>query len=366
MADSSTHSDAVTIAYAQNASAVQPYKRMFYGAMESLGIHTVGIPQISNKWLTSNQDHVDAIHLHRPESLWRISLKARLGVPRAVVSLVLFVRQAHRQGKLIIWTVHNLAPHDGTAWVDRFNFRLLARNADLLICHAETTRQDILRRWRPRCPVLMMPHGNFKGIYPSPRDRTQVLSELGLDPSRPMVCCVGGIRQYKGIEVAVEAIGKLAGQVQLVVAGGVHPAFDIASLAASVSSNRDVALITRELSEQEFSDIIGASEAVLLPYHHITGSGAMMAALTLGRGVIASDLPYFHEFLAGDPFAGRLFSAANPDHLACAIQEFLSIPAQSRNAAAGRLAAQYDWDRVVPPVAEAVTALVRSRRGRWA
>ena len=55
------------------------------------------------------------------------------------------------------------------------------------------------------------------------------------------------------------------------------------------------------VSDQAYSDIVAAADAVLLPYRKITGSAVLLAAWTLGRGVVASDLPYFREMADGEP-----------------------------------------------------------------
>lgn len=107
----------------------------------------------------------------------------------------------------------------------------------------------------------------------------------------------------------------------------------------------------------------GASDVVLLPYHKITGSSAFMTAMTLGRGVVASDLPYFREVLVGHEDAGRLFPAGDAASLAGAIREYLSIPAERRQSAARALARECAWDKVIGPVASALKQCVTKRSG---
>ncbi len=93
---------------------------------------------------------------------------------------------------------------------------------------------------------------------------------------------------------------------------------------------------------------------MLLPYRAITGSGALLAALGLGRGVVASELPYFQEILANEPDAGVTVSDWNADAWADAIARYLDRPAAARTGAAQRLAARYAWDRGVDPMVSAL------------
>ena len=104
--------------------------------------------------------------------------------------------------------------------------------------------------------------------------------------------------------------------IQLIIGGKPHPEYKVDSLIKLSEALPKIRIIPRSLSTQEFSDVINASEAVLLPYRKITGSGAFMSAMTLGRGVIASDLPYFREMLDGHAHAVCLFEAGNETALA--------------------------------------------------
>jgi glycosyltransferase involved in cell wall biosynthesis len=181
------------------------------------------------------------------------------------------------------------------------------------------------------------------------RDRAEVLRGVGLDPSLPVVCCVGIIKRYKGLDVACEAIRALGGRVQLAICGAPHSPVDARAVQEQLKGLSGV-LVARALDDQEFSDIIAASEAVLLPYRKITGSGSLLAAWTLARGIIASDLPLFREMLEREPEAGELFAADDGRSLAEAIRRYLLLPASVRTAAAIRAANFYAWDRTVEPV----------------
>ena len=102
------------------------------------------------------------------------------------------------------------------------------------------------------------------------------------------------------------------------------------------------------------ADITGASDAVLLPYRQITGSGALLMALGMGRGVVASDLPYFREILGDEPDAGVVVSSREPAVWAEHVLDYLKKPVEARQRAALRLAEQYSWDRCVESLVGAI------------
>ncbi len=212
----------------------------------------------------------------------------------------------------------------------------------------------------PVARVLVIGHGSYKGIYPPPRSRNAVLTELGLQPEVPVVSCVGLIRKYKGTELACEAVRRLGGRVQLVVAGLPWSENDRSGLERAMNGLHGAVLVPKQLSDQEFADLVAASDAVLLPYSNITGSGLLLAAWTLGCGVVASDLPYFAEMIPAGTDSGLLFSAGDSKALAEGIIRYLDLPAARRRAAALEQADLYSWTRCVEPLAR---TLIDRKRG---
>jgi beta-1,4-mannosyltransferase len=339
-------------------TAGNPGLKMFYGGLAAHGIELTTRLVCEPTWIRAHAASLDAIHVHWPEKIWRGKTRGRmhrlarvatLDRYRAVIRFARMLKIAGALGLKRIWTVHNIEPHDGADWLDRLGYSIAARHSDLLICYSQSAVAEVGARYRPPGQVVGIAHGNYHGIYPPPTNRDIVLREFGLDPRLPVVCCVGIIKRYKGLDVACDAVRRLAGQVQLAICGAPHSVIDTETVRKQIHGLPGV-LVARALSDQEFSDIIGASEAVLLPYRKITGSGSLLGAWTLARGVIASDLPLFQEMLACEPQAGQLFRADDSASLAEAIRHYLSTPADARAAAAMRAANFYSWDRTVEPV----------------
>ena len=187
--------------------------------------------------------------------------------------------------------------------------------------------------------------------------RSAVLAELGLDPDRPTVCFVGHLRTYKGIDTAIKAAEMKPADLQIIFAGSASPSVDASPLRTAAATQRGVRLIEGHIDDQLFADIVQASDAVLLPYKKITGSGALLAAWTLGRGVVASDLPYFREMAAVNSDAARLLPPDDPEALLRGIESYLSVPADRRSTAARGLADRFSWNEVVGPFVKAVQSL---------
>jgi glycosyltransferase involved in cell wall biosynthesis len=349
-----------------------PYIRLFYEALAPSGVHTTGPFEATRAWLERHEAEFDALHFHWPEWVvqrhtpwarriysarggWRLHRPLRwVSRFQNLQELRRFLRQAKCRGKQIIWTCHNLKPHEDRGWAVEEAIRAVACSADLIITHDAAALTDCERIYGPEGRLVAMPIGNYEGVYPPPRPAVEVRAAIGLPPGGPLVSCVGQIRPYKGLEQACQAVSRLRPEVSLVVAGySPSPAY-LHHIRVEVERLSRALLIDRALSDQEFADIVGASDAILFPYRAVTGSSAVLAALSLGRGVVASDLPFFKSLLADHPLAGRTFRNGDVRDFAEAITAYLAVPQELRRTAARSLAAEFAWPRVIRPVAHVI------------
>jgi glycosyltransferase involved in cell wall biosynthesis len=200
--------------------------------------------------------------------------------------------------------------------------------------------------------LLVTPLCNYDGAFPHPRDRQATLAALGLQPDGHTLLCFGLARPYKGYELALQALRRLPPGYQLIVAGGVlDPAYE-QTLRSVAAGQERVRLILRDVSDQESADLLHACDCVVLPYHRITGSGVLLSAFSMARGVIASDLPYFQAALAAEPEAAVLFARGDAADLARAVERYFAAPLSLRSTAARKVADRHAPDKVVRPFGE--------------
>jgi beta-1,4-mannosyltransferase len=352
-----------------------PYLPLFYKALEGYGITATGPFDARPSWLRAHDTEFDALHVHWPEWImrreiswgckidgfrgsWRLRRLLRSFAPWGNISPYRrFLREAKDRGKWIIWTCHNLRPHESPSRPELEAIRLVATSANLIICHDSRTRDLCRQYYSPAGEIVVMPFGSYDGAYPPPRPRPDVRREWNINESRPLLVCLGPIRPYKGIELACEAASALGERVSLLVAGHVSTPEYARRIRRLAVPLRNVIFAERRLTAQEFADLMGASDIVLLPYRSLTGSSALLAALTFGRGVIASDLPFFTSMLSNNPLAGRTFRSDDAGSLVEAISTYLTVPSEVRQRAARSLADAFDWSLVIRPVAAALRGL---------
>src|SRR5262249_51713199 len=106
-----------------------PYCELLYDHVERLGVDVLE-GRSGVRWLLAHRGRVRVLHFHWPE---RHFDRRRAGSALGFAVRLLLARAL---GYRLVWTVHNLAPHDGTNAGDRLVRAVLRRTATLVV-HCE-------------------------------------------------------------------------------------------------------------------------------------------------------------------------------------------------------------------------------------
>ncbi len=170
----------------------------------------------------------------------------------------------------------------------------------------------------PGTPVAVVPHPvEPREVLP---DREAARARLGVPAEVPLFLFGGILRPYKGWDVLLAAFRRLRRDVpaaQLVFAG--EPWGD----AELLREEENVRLRLEYLPERERALWFAASDAVVCPYRHATGSGIAADALAHGRPVIGSRVDGLEEVVE-DGVSGLLVSPGDEAALAEAMRRFIS------------------------------------------
>lgn len=266
-------------------------------------------------------------------------------------------------GGRIIWTIHNKQPHDVSkrAAVNRLQAVLL-KHAHLVHFHSKeavTACADLLPVQPNR--ILVYPHGNYEGCYPSystPRDVSR--AQFGLSSNDFVIGFIGQIRPYKGISKLIEAVTqarKIRPEIKLFISGmPVHP-IKKGWLSKVISANPGTVGCEGYIHDDDLASHVEISDAIALPYDDILTSGSAMLATTFGKPLILPDLATLASF-RGEAFC-RMFQPGNVDDIASAIVEMARADRdeQARMAAAARaFAAAHNWDGFAKEVLDRLDA----------
>ncbi len=252
------------------------------------------------------------------------------------------------QGGRVVYTVHNLEPHEDQGWADRWATARLLRLADSLHVHDQSTAERIRASFDPAGPIAVIPHGHYLHSYPNTVDRIEARRRLDLPADAFVYVTLGLLRPYKGLEELLPAFRSLAAaDARLLVAGQPAAADYVRGLEARAAADPRIRLVPHFVPSEEVQLFFNAADVGVLPYRQITTSGAALLAFSFGLPVIAPAIGAFPALLAGDaPPRGVLYDPAAPDGLARALAQARGYDWQAARPGILSWVAQFDWGEI--------------------
>lgn len=328
-----------------------PYLRLLYRNLAAYGFETADDARLSLRWLWHSRSTVGILHVHWPEGLYRYGRGPawlRPALSRAKLALLATrLTVARLLGYRLVWTVHQVVPHESPdRGLDRRGALLIARDADLLVVHDRWTAAEVVSELaREPKELTVIPHGSYVGVYPEGRSRAEVRGELGVAQDSFVFLCFGELRPYKEIELLLEAFSAVSSPAaRLVVAGNVK----IASVGSTVdaASANDSRIVSRFgfVAEEGVAELFHACDAAVFPRGEPGTSGSLLLALSLGVPVVAADVPTARELTRAGK-AGWLFSSHDVSSLRAALESAASDlqEARARGQRGLEIARELDW-----------------------
>lgn len=315
--------------------------RMANAAADATVVH-------SHTWYTGMAGHIASL-LH--------------GVPHVLT--------AHSLEPLRPWKAEQLGGgYQVSLWVER----TAVQAADAVIAVSAGMRDDVLSAYPGLNPARV--HVVKNGIdtdawYPAqPDPRESVLSELGVDPAKPMVAFVGRITRQKGVPHLIAAAHRFDPEVQLVLCAGAPDTPEIAAEVASAVSDlaherRGVFWVRDILPVHGIREILSAATAFICPSIYEPLGIVNLEAMACETAVVASDVGGIPE-VVDDGVTGTLvhYDAADPiafeTGLTAAVNALVADPAKARAyGAAGRQRCinEFSWARIAEQTCEIYRAV---------
>lgn len=294
------------------------------------------------------------LHLHWIEILYRHY--ARWPTPLLLwLHTLLAIGVARLLGVRIVYTVHNVWQHrqEGQR-LYRLANSVVLRLAHAVHVHGEPSRDELLHSFRCRCPVVIIPHGNYVTWYPNECGREEARQRLGLPPDGFVYLSLGNVRPYKGIEELLRSFAEVKGEgLVLMIAGRVPQPEYKERLQALAASDPRVRLYLDYVPDDEVQFFMNGADVAVLPYRRATTSGAAILALSFGLPVVAPALGPFPSLLGQG--AGLLYDPRRPQGLMEALRAVRQMDLAAARRAAWEAAHRLDWE----PIGRQFAALYR-------
>ena len=154
--------------------------------------------------------------------------------------------------------------------------------------------------------------------------REEALKELGLEDGKKNLLFFGLIRDYKGLDILLEAFGKLDDSYNLIVAGEPYGSFSKYEAIINSSPAKDrIKLFTRYIKDSEVKYFFSASDLAVLPYRSATQSGISAISWHFEVPMVVTDVGGLKQSI-GDSGTGLVAEKPDPDLVAAEIKRFFS------------------------------------------
>lgn len=242
-------------------------------------------------------------------------------------------KSLRKRGVEVVFFCHNVVEHESAGWKSWLTRQVLGQ-AQRFVVH---TREDEanLKHLIPDASVRVHVHPIYDQ-FPAPNGDWPQRGRLEL-------LFYGFVRPYKGLDLLVDAMAKVEGDVHLTIAGEFWDGEDEvrAQIEAMDLADR-IELRPRYHTDEETAELFARSDVVVLPYRSATGSGVVPVAYHYDKPVIVSRVGGLPDVVK-DGVTGRVLPPEDIDALADAINALDREQAQAMVPAIQALKRSMTW-----------------------
>lgn len=241
-------------------------------------------------------------------------------------------------GVEVVFLCHNVIEHESARWKRVVTDFVLSKGSRFVV-HTSVDKENLLNRFSE----------SRVAIYPLPVfDQFPMPSEDFPRRAKLELLFFGFVRPYKGLDVLLQAMARLAGEdVFLSVVGEFWRGEDEAR--KYVADNKlasNVEIVSRYVSDDEAASFFSRCDVVVLPYRSATGSGVIPLAYHYGKSVIATRVGGLPDAVE-EGKTGLLVDPDSIDQLSGAIKQVLAGRNISRAEAISEFKNRVTWRGLV-------------------
>ena len=184
--------------------------------------------------------------------------------------------------------LHNVIPHE-KRFFDKGFTRFFLRKTDGFIVMSDAVLNDLLSI-KPTAKYIRIDHPVYDH-FGVKIDQKKALQKLGLSSDKKTLLFFGIIRDYKGLDLLLQAMNDLDESYQLIIAGEAYGSFNKYEVVVNNSKNKErIHLFNHYISDDEVPLYFSASDVCILPYKSATQSGITAVSNHFTLPVIATDV----------------------------------------------------------------------------
>lgn len=205
------------------------------------------------------------------------------------------VSKVVRPNSKVATILHNLVPHEGRAFDKQLTMRVL-RQSQAFVTMSSSVSDD-LSRMMPNAPILQLFHPLYTH-FGEHADPAVSRESIGVPKDAKVLLFFGFIRDYKGLDILLDAFARLGDEYWLVVAGECYGSFAPYQRQIDNLPNRERVLIHQDyIPEEDVAKYWAAADLAVLPYKSATQSGITSIAFHFDTPVCVTDVGGLKEIV---------------------------------------------------------------------
>ncbi|NBW72289.1 MAG: glycosyltransferase [Flavobacteriia bacterium] len=231
-----------------------------------------------------------------------------------------FFSKSFKKDCLKIAIIHNLIPHE-KRFFDTFFNRIFVKSYDGFIVLSESVKKDLLAI-DPSAKHCLLKHPSYNQ-FGEKIARKEAAAALGLDPTKKILLFFGLIRNYKGLDLLLQAFSNLNKEFILLIAGEVYGDEINYTNLISKSKNNNIHFVNQFIEEQDVKLYFSVADLCVLPYKSATQSGIQALANSFCLPVLISNVGGLAEDIV-DEKNGFILNDINPLAIQNKIEEIFN------------------------------------------
>jgi beta-1,4-mannosyltransferase len=244
----------------------------------------------------------DIFHVHWPEHIAITHRRKNHSLRGKLMAWNFFrtIKRVRAAGGRIVWTAHNLNPHESYMTGDEFLKRLMKRFiAEVDVCFSFTAAAIplILERYPELSSATMVVarHPHLRSIFSRHPEPARLRKALGIRPDQFVFAILGALRSNKGVESLVEKFVELAPEQYFLLLAGSAKAELKDGVESMLSSNTNYLFRPERIPGSELEDLHAVTNALVIPGTNYLNSGTIYTALSMDVPVLVADSPVNRE-----------------------------------------------------------------------
>lgn len=237
----------------------------------------------------------DVFHIHWPETyLNHTSLIKKIVFSFLVIIYLIYIKIIRKK---IIWTVHNIRPHeDTTPKISGLFYFLLNKFIDSYIFMTNSSKEEFYstHKIKKEKKHSIIPHPLYKSKVRMNREKNNDILFFGL------------IRPYKKVFTLIDEYKKTIHNGNLIILGNCTPS-DRNKLGKEKNNDNRISLELGFYEEAKLDQLLSISHGVIIPYKNITNSGVLFKAISMNAHILLPKLKYTQEVLENLNYKNYLF-----------------------------------------------------------